>query len=56
MMEYLGLAFEGVIIVLLVLVIVKLHQVPAAVGLVKSGSSTLVADLETLIAKHKAAP
>lgn len=53
MIEYLTIGLLALIVVLLVLAIVKLHQVPAAVNLAKTGATTLVADIEAVIAKHK---
>lgn len=53
--EYLAIGLLALIVVLLVIAILKLHQLPAVLGLAKSGASTVVADIEAVIAKHKAA-
>lgn len=53
MMEYATIGLLGLIVVLLVLAIVKLHQLPAILALAKTGASTVVADIEAVIAKHK---
>lgn len=53
MLEYATIGLLGLIVALLVIVIVKLHQVPAAIALAKTGASTIVADIEAVISKHK---
>lgn len=53
MMEYLTIGLLTLIVVLLVITIVKLHQVPAAVNLAKTGATSIVSDIEAVIAKHK---
>jgi hypothetical protein len=48
-----GLLF--IIVVLLIVGVIKLHQMSALFALAKTGATTIVSDIEAVIAKHKGA-